>query len=110
MFDRVLRFDAAILLAKIKIFQRNLNHERSHTATLEGKISKKMLHQVTEHAGHQHMIDTAKYYSYKVNATGVVTKCLSCSLEKFKQNNILKQNEDTTRNIQERECILIYHQ
>ena len=35
---------------------------------MEGKISKKMLHQVTGHAGHQLMADTAKYY--KVNVTG----------------------------------------
>ena len=44
-----------------------------------------MLHQVTGHAGHQLMADTAKYY--KVNVTGVVTKHLSCSLEKIRQKN-----------------------
>ena len=52
VFDRVLRFDDAILLvAKIKILPKNLNLEGAHTATLEGSISKKMLHQVTGHAG-----------------------------------------------------------
>ena len=36
VFDRVLRFDDAILLAaKIKILSRNLNLEGAHTATLE---------------------------------------------------------------------------
>ena len=83
VFDRVLRFDDAILLAaSIKILPKNLNLEGAHTATLEGSISKKMLHQVTGHAGQQLMADTAKYYG--VNVTGVVTKCLSCSLEKIR--------------------------
>ena len=60
VFDRVLRFDDAIsIVAKIKILPRNLNQEGAHTAALEGKLSKKMLHQVTGHAGHQLMDDTA---------------------------------------------------
>ena len=68
VFDRVLRFDDAnFLAAKMTTLPRNLNQDRSHTASLEGKISKKMLHQVTGHAGHQLMADTAKYY--KVNVT-----------------------------------------
>ena len=59
MFDHVLRFNDAIMLAaEINILPRNLNKEGAHTATLEGKISKKMLHQ-TGHAGHQLMADTA---------------------------------------------------
>ena len=81
VFDRVLRFDDAILLAaRIKILPKNLNLEGVHTATLEGSISKKLLHQVTGHAGQQLMADTAKYYG--VNVTGIVMKCLSCSLER----------------------------
>ena len=53
VFDQVLRFNEAILLAaKIKILPRNLNQEGAHTATLERKMFKKMLHQVTGHAGH----------------------------------------------------------
>ena len=61
MFDRVLRFDDTILLAgRIKILPKNLHLEGAHTATLEGSISKKMLHQVTGHAGLQLMADTAK--------------------------------------------------
>ena len=83
VFDRVLRFDDAILLtAKIKILPKNLNLKGAHTASLEGSIFKKMLHQVTGHAGQQLMTDTTKYYG--VNVTGIVTKCLSCSLEKIR--------------------------
>ena len=71
MFDRVLRLDDAILLAaKIKILPKNLNLEGAHSATLEGSISKKMLHQVTGHTEQQLMTDTAKYYG--VNVTGIV--------------------------------------
>ena len=57
-----------------------------------------MLHQVTGHAGQQLMADTAKYYG----VTGVVTKCLTCSLEKIRQKNIPKKNESTTKNPGER--------
>ena len=77
-----------------------MNQEGAHTATLHGKMSKKRLHQLTGHAGRQLMADTAKYY--KVNVAGVVTKCLSCSLEKISQKNIPKKNEDTSNNPGER--------
>ena len=63
VFDRVLRFDDAILLAtRSKILPKNLNLEGAHTATVEGSISKKTLHQVTRHAGQQPMADRAKNY------------------------------------------------
>ena len=39
------------------------------------------------------MTDTAKYYGVQI--TGVVTKCLSYSLEKIRQKNIPKKNENT---------------
>ena len=42
------------------------------------------------------MVDTAMYDG--VNVTGVVTKCLSCSLEKIRQKNIPQKNESTTKN------------
>ena len=80
-----------------------MNQEGAHTATLEGKMFKKMLHQVTGHAGHQLMAETAKYY--KVHVIGMVTKCLSCSLEKIRQKNIPRKNEDTSKNPGER----MYH-
>ena len=44
----------------------------------------KVLHQVTGHAGQQLMTNTVKYYGVRV--TGLVTQCLSCSLEKIRQN------------------------
>ena len=71
-----------LLAVKIKILLKNLNLEGAHTVTLEGSISKKMIHQVTGHAGQELMADTVKYYG--VNVTGIVTKCLSCSLEKIR--------------------------
>ena len=72
MFDRALRLDDAFFLAaKIKILPTNLNLEGAHTDTLEVRISKNMLHQVTGNAGQQLMVDTAKYYG--VDVTGVVT-------------------------------------
>ena len=90
VFDRVLQFDDAVLIAaKIKTLPINVNQEEVHTATLEGQVFKKMLHQVTRHAGQQLMTDTAKYYGVQI--TGVVTKCLSCSLEKIRQKNIPKK-------------------
>ena len=67
VFDRVLRFNDAVLLAsKIKILRGNFNQEGAHTATLEGRESKKMLHQVKGHAQHQLMADMAKYYKVNV--------------------------------------------
>ena len=47
---------------------------------------------MTGHAGHHLMDATAKYY--KVNLTGKVNNCLSCSLEKIREKNIPKKNED----------------
>ena len=55
---------------------------------------------MTGHAGHHLMDATAKYY--KVDLTGKVNNCLSCSLEKIRQKNIPKKNEDKTKNPGER--------
>ena len=94
VFDRVLSFDDTVLVAvKIKTLPSTVDEEEAHTATLEGQISKKMLHQVTGHAGQQLMVDTAKYSGVQV--TGAVMKCLSCSLEKIRQKNIPKKNKNT---------------
>ena len=46
------------------------------------------------------MYDTSKYY--KVNSTGKVNNCLSCPLEKIRQKNIPKKNEDKGKNPGER--------
>ena len=43
---------------------------------------------------------TAKYY--KLDLTGKVNNCLSCSLEKIRQKNIPKKNEDKSENSGER--------
>ena len=55
---------------------------------------------MTGHAGHHLMDATAKYY--KVDLTGKVNNCLSCSLEKIRQKNIPKKNEDKSKNPGER--------
>ena len=48
-----------------------------------------------------HLMDaTAKYY--KVDLTGKVNNCLSCSLEKIRHKNIPKKNEDKSKNPGER--------
>ena len=102
VFDRVLRFDDAILLAaRIKILPKNLNLEGAPHCHLEGSIFKNMLHQVTGHAGLQLMVDTAKYYG--VNVTGIMTKCLSCSLEKIRQRTFPNRMKVQLK-LQEREC------
>ena len=45
----------------------------------EGKISKMMLHQVTGHAEHQLMADTAKYYG--VNVTDAASYLICPTIE-----------------------------
>ena len=55
---------------------------------------------MTGHAGHHLMDATAKYYN--VDLTGKVNNCLSCSLEKIRQKNIPKKNEDKSKNPGER--------
>ena len=67
---------------------------------VNGKQSKEYFHRVTGHAGHHLMDATAKYY--KVDLTGKVNNCLSCSLEKIRQKNIPKKNEDKSKNPGER--------
>ena len=52
------------------------------------------------HAGHHLMDATAEYY--KVDLTGKVNNCLSCSLEKIRQKNIPKKNEGKSENPGER--------
>ena len=55
---------------------------------------------MTGHAGHLLMDATAKYY--EDDLTGKVNDCLSCSLEKIRQKNIPKKNEDKSKNPGER--------
>ena len=53
------------------------NPEEVNPAIVNGKQSKEYFHRVTGHAGHHLMDATAKYY--KVDLTGKVNNCLSCS-------------------------------
>ena len=72
---------------------REFESGQSHIVTFDRSISKKMLHQVTGHSGHQFMVDTANVY--KINVTGVLTNCLNFYLEKIRQKHIPKKKEDT---------------
>ena len=76
------------------------NPEEVNAAIVNGKQSKEYFHRVTGHAGHHLMDATAKYY--KVDLTGKVNNCMSCSLEKIRQKNIQKKNEEKCKNPGER--------
>ena len=76
------------------------NPEEVNAAIVSGKQSKQDFHRVTGHAGHHLMDATANYY--KVDLTGKVNNCQSCSLEKIRQKNIPKMNVDKTKNLGER--------
>ena len=78
IFDRVLKAGNLVLLAA-KIVIRNA--EEVNAAIVNGKQSEEYFHRVTGHAGHHLMDATAKYY--KVELTGEVNDCLSCSLAKI---------------------------
>ena len=93
IFDRVLKAGNSVLLAAKMVIK---NPEKVSTAIVDGKQSKENFHRVTGHAGHHLMVATAKYY--KVNLTGMVNNCLSCSMEKIRQKNIPRKNEDKCSN------------
>ena len=97
IFDRVLKAGNSVLLAAKMVIR---NPVEVNAAIVNGKQSKEYFHRVTGHAGHHLMDATAKYY--KVNLTGKVNNCLSCSLEKIRQKNISKKNEDKSENPGER--------
>ena len=88
--------NSVLLAAKMVI----KNPEEVNSVIVSGKQSIEYFHKVTGHAGHHLMDATAKYY--KVNLTGKVNNCLSCSLEKIRQKNIPKKNEDKSSNPGER--------
>ena len=95
IFDRVPKAGNSVLLAAKMVIK---NPEEVNTVIV--KQSKEYFHIVTGHAGHHLMDATAKYY--KVNLTGKLNNCLSCSLEELRQKNILKKNEDNNENPGER--------
>ena len=76
-FYRVLKAGNSVLLAAKMVVK---NPEEVNAAIVNGKQSKEYFQRVTGHVGHYLMDTTAKYY--KVNLTGKVNDCLSCSLEK----------------------------
>ena len=93
----MLKAGNSVLLAAKMV---NKNPEEVNTVIVNGKQSKEYFHKLTGHAGHHLMDATVKYY--KVNLTGKVSNCWSCSLEKIRQKNIQKKNEDKSRNPGER--------
>ena len=97
IFDRVLKVGNSVLLAAKMVIK---NPDEVNAVIVNGKQSKDYFHRVTGHAGHHLMDATAKYY--KVDLTGKVNNCLSCSLEKIRQKNIPKNNEDKSKNPGER--------
>ena len=97
IFDRVLKAGNSVLLAAKMVIR---NPEEVNAVIVNGNQSKEYFHRVTGHAEHHLMDATAKYY--KVNLTGKVNNCLSCSLEKIRQKNIPKKNEDKSENPGER--------
>ena len=56
----------------------------------EKKMTKKSFHQKTGHTAHAYLQDTAKYYG--IESSGTFPNCVSCSIEKIRQKNILKEN------------------
>ena len=97
ILDRVLNAGNSVLLAANMVIK---NPEEVNAVIVNGKQSKEYFHRVTGHAGHHLMDATAKYY--KIDLTGKANNCLSFSLEKIRQKNIPKKNEDKTKNPGER--------
>ena len=93
--------NSVLLAAKMVI----KNPEEVNSAFFNGRQSKEYFDKVTGHAGHHSTDATAKYY--KVNLAGKVNNCLSCSLEKIKQKNMPKKNQDKSN---KKGCIWISHQ
>ena len=80
ILDRVLKAGNSVVLAAKMVTK---NPEEVNSAVVNGRQSKEYFHKVTGHAEHHLMDATAKYY--KVNLTGKVNNCISCSLEKLRQ-------------------------
>ena len=103
IFDRVLAGNSVLLAAKMVI----KSPEEVTSAIANGKQSKEYFQKVTGHAGHLLMDATAKYY--KVNLTGKINNCLSCSLEKIRQK-ISQRRMKIKVAILKKGCIWISHQ
>ena len=92
IIDRVLKAGNSVLLAARMVIKIP---EEVNAVIANGKQSKEYFHSMAGHVGHHLMDATAKYY--KVNLTGKVNNCLSCSLEKIRQNNIPRKKEDKSK-------------
>ena len=84
IFYRVLKAGNSVLLAAKMVIK---NPEEVNAAIVNGKQSKEYFHTVTGHSGHHLMDATEKYYKV---------------LEKIRQKNIPKKNEDKSKNLGER--------
>ena len=84
IFYRVLKAGNSVLLATKMVIK---NPEEVNAAIVHGKQSKEYFHTVTGHSGHHLMDATEKYYKV---------------LEKLRQKNIPKKNEDKSKNLGER--------
>ena len=104
IFDRVLKaVNSVLLAAKMGI----KSPEEVNSRIVNGKQSKDYFHNVTGHAGHHLMNATAKYY--KVNLTGKVNNCLSCSLETIRQEISQRRMKIKVTRL-EQGCIWTSHQ
>ena len=79
IFGRVWKAGKSVLLAAMMVIK---NQEEVNSAIVNRKQSKEYFHRVTGHSEYHLMDATAKYY--KVDLTGKVNNCLSCSSEKIK--------------------------
>ena len=104
IFYRVLKAGNSVLLAAKMVIR---NPEEVTTVIMNGNQSREYFNRVTGHAGHHLMDATAKYY--KVDLTGKVNDCLTCSLEKIRQKNIQRRMKTRVR-ILEKGCIWTSHQ
>ena len=91
--DGVLKTGKSVLLAAKMVTK---NPEEVNVAIVNGKQSKEYFRRETGHGGHHLMDATAKYYN--VVLTDKVNNFLKCSLEKIRQKNIPKKNEDKSEN------------
>ena len=92
-FDRMIKSGSSMLLAARNVAQAP--EENGNAVEMKGPMSKARFHQICGHAGTHLMQATAKYYG--VELSGTVQKCVSCSLEKIRQKNIPKENENKSK-------------
>ena len=104
LFDQMIKCESSILMGAI---MKTLNIPQGVYLAQENKMFKKNFHQKTGHATNTYLQDTAKYY--QIEYSGTIPTCVSCCIEKIRQNNVPKENP---RNVKHWviKCIWIYHQ